>query len=80
MFAKIDLGQFDHGESENHGPETPGSILRAPRPKNLRKGQNFKVIITGALLAKKTGGSKFFLMTGASALLNFFLVENNFEK
>ena len=30
-------GQFDHGKSKNRGPETLGSILRAPGPKNLKK-------------------------------------------
>ena len=44
--AVIDQGQFDHGESENRGLETPGSILSAPGPKNLIKGQNFKVIMS----------------------------------
>ena len=37
-------GQFDHGESENRGPETLGSISRAPGPKNVKKGQNFIII------------------------------------
>ena len=38
-------GQFDYGESKYRDPETQGSILRAPGPKNPKKGQNFKVII-----------------------------------
>ena len=31
------LGQIDHEESENRGPETQGSILRAPGPKKKLK-------------------------------------------
>ena len=41
----IGYGQFDHGESENRGIMTLGSILRAPGQKTL-KIQNFKVIIS----------------------------------
>ena len=44
--AIIGLGQFNHGESKNVGYETLGSILRARRPKTLKKGPNFKVIIS----------------------------------
>ena len=43
-------GQFYQGESENRGIETLGSIFRAPGPKNLKKGQNFNVIISIFLL------------------------------
>ena len=41
------LAQYNHGESENCGPETVGSILRAQGPKDPKKGKNFKVIIWG---------------------------------
>ena len=42
----IDLDLIDHGESKNFGPDTLGSILRTKGPKNLKKGQNFKVIFS----------------------------------
>ena len=38
------MNQIDHEESENRGPETLGSILRAPG--HPKKGKNFKVIIS----------------------------------
>ena len=37
--------QLDQEESENWGPEIPGSTLTAPEPKNSKLGQTFKVII-----------------------------------
>ena len=40
------IGQFDHGEFKNRGPDALGSILRAPGSKYLKKGQKFKVIIS----------------------------------
>ena len=42
----LGLSQIDHGESKKHGFETLGCNIRAPEPKNLRKGQNFKVIFS----------------------------------
>ena len=40
----IFINQIAHEESDNRGPETLGSILKAPG--HLKKGQNFKVIIS----------------------------------
>ena len=45
---------MDHGESENRGPKTLGSILRAPGPKNLKKCQNLKVITSWFPITKST--------------------------
>ena len=42
----MNSGTFDHGKSVNRNLETIGSILRAPWPKNLKKSENFKVIIS----------------------------------
>ena len=39
-------GKYDHGESENLGDFTLGSILRALKPIDLKNGKNFKVIIS----------------------------------
>ena len=44
-FRIVLYGQYDHGESENRGAETQGSILRALGTKDPENGQNFKVII-----------------------------------
>ena len=43
----IGINQIDHEESENCGPETLGSILRALGLKDPEKNKNFKVIIWG---------------------------------
>ena len=37
---------LDHGESKNCGPNTVGSIVRAPGYKYLKNCQNFKVTIS----------------------------------
>ena len=39
------LVQFNHGESENSGPEPLGSTQKTPEPKKP-EGQNFKVCIS----------------------------------
>ena len=44
--AFISKSRIDHGKSENFGIETLESNFRAPGPKNLKKGQNFNVIIS----------------------------------
>ena len=43
--------ELDHGESENHGPETQESIVRAPGPKNLKMVKISKSLFRDFLIA-----------------------------
>ena len=45
----IGINQIDHEESENHGPETPGSSLRLHGSRNPKKIKIFKVLLRGFL-------------------------------